>query len=287
MPVNMDDTQFSSSFIKATTINGVVGTPRLVNTGEATDIFPLAVVLTDSSGNSYTAGSGGGGAGTVSPSLADGVYTDNTNAYYVRRDILKSDGTFAVSYTNLDGTAATPGTGLRPIGVSVAVSSLPSLPAGNNAIGQVGGKTATVSATPTVTAGTYAAGNEVGQLLTFANILSTAQSGILQSIKLSLKIVTGVGFKLWLFSGNPTNTTWTDKTAPAINAADIPLLIDVFPLSSPDSGLGTHTLYTLDGIGKAVNGASTSLYAILTTTGAPVFTTTADVVAVTLSVLQD
>jgi hypothetical protein len=133
----------------------------------------------------------------------------------------------------------------------------------------------------------YSAGNEVGGLLTFANaVRSGSLSGILNSIRLSFKDSQTAIFKLYLFTANPTNTTWADKSGPSINASDIPFLAGVYTLSAADSGLGTHTLYVLDGIGKVLQCATTSLFGILVTSGTPTFGSTSDV-TVAVGIAQD
>lgn len=149
-------------------------------------------------------------------------------------------------------------------------------------------RSAAVTVTPTVTASSaYTAGNEVGGLITFSSTVGIAGSGVVQSIRVTSKTVQTGTLKLYLFNINPSNTTWTDKTAPAINSADVTSVIGVYLLSAPDSGLGTHTIYNLDGIGKAFSIASgTSLYGILVTSGTPTWGSTSDV-AVTVNILQD
>jgi hypothetical protein len=48
--------------------------------------------------------------------IASSVWTDNSGAYYVRRDLVDQDtGTITVSFTDPSGTTATPGAGLRPL----------------------------------------------------------------------------------------------------------------------------------------------------------------------------
>jgi hypothetical protein len=168
----------------------------------------------------------------------------------------------------------------------ISIATMPALVASTAAIGQVGGKTTTVDVTPTISTSAYTAGYVVGGLLTFSNALLTAGTGILQSISLKCKTVQTAGFKLYLFKANPTNSTWTDHAAPAINAADIPFLTAVRTLSSPDSGLGTHTIYVDDGIGKVLNPGATTLYGILVTTGTPTFTSTSDM-TISIGILQD
>lgn len=147
--------------------------------------------------------------------------------------------------------------------------------------------TTTVSATPTVTASSaYAANNEVGGLMTFAALLDPSLfNGIVQSIRLRFKDAQTATFKLYLFKTNPTNSTWTDKTAPAINVADIPFAFGPFTLSTSDSGLGTCTLYELDAIAAAIQASSATLYGILVTTGTPTFGSTSDV-SVEVTVLR-
>jgi hypothetical protein len=145
-----------------------------------------------------------------------------------------------------------------------------------------------VTLQPTVTAAAYSANNCVGGLLTFTNAFGAAQSGVLESVTLSLK--TGsvtAGFKLYLFNANPSNTTWTDKASPSINAADVGKLIGPpLSLTAYDNGLGTHTLYGIDGIGRQLSSANTSLYGVLVTTGTPTFASTSDVY-ITVQILQD
>ena len=84
-----------------------------------------------------------------------------------------------------------------------------------------GRQSVVVAATPAVTAGSaYTAGNIVGGLLRFANCFRAAQpTGLLQSVQIVSKSVQTTGFKLYLFSQQPTHTTWTDRSAPNINAA--------------------------------------------------------------------
>lgn len=164
------------------------------------------------------------------------------------------------------------------------------LPTGSNKIGQIVSTTGQPSVTPTVTASSaYTTGNIVGGLMTFTNAFATgATSGVLQSIVIRSKSVQTATFKLYVFSQQPTNTTWTDKTAPSINSLDLPYLIDYFIFAAPDSGLGTMTIYTQDGLGKSlVNTAgTTSLWAVLVVVGTPTFSSTSDI-SVTLGILQD
>lgn len=146
---------------------------------------------------------------------------------------------------------------------------------------------ATVSAVVTASSA-YAAGNLVGTIIDFGACVGTTGGGVLQSVRLSSKSVQTATFKLYLFSQNPSNGTYTDKSAPGINAADIPFLIDVFTLSIADSGLGTHTIYSLDAIAKAfvTTNSQTHLFGLLITTGTPTFASTSDL-SVSLGIVKD
>lgn len=148
-------------------------------------------------------------------------------------------------------------------------------------------RTSKVAVTPTVTsASAYAAGNAVGGKMTFAGVFDSANSGILQSIRVRSKSIQTTGLKLYLFTSDPTNTTWTDKTAPSVNVADLPNLVGPFTLGSPDSGLGTETTWTLEGIGAAIVASGTGLFGILVATGTPTWASTTDV-TVELTTLKD
>ena len=46
------------------------------------------------------------------------------------------------------------------------------------------------------------------------------------------------------------------------------------------------TIYPVDGAGRTLVGATTSLYAVLVTTGTPTFTSTTDLY-ITLTIMQD
>lgn len=146
-------------------------------------------------------------------------------------------------------------------------------------------RTSKVVVAPTVTAAAYTAGNVVGGLMTFANVFDSANSGMLQSIRVRSKSVQTTPLKLYLFAASPTGT-YTDKTAPAASAADALAIIGPFPLTSADSGLGTETTWVLDAIGAAIVGASANLYGVLVATGSPTWASTSDI-SVELTTLKD
>lgn len=207
---------------------------------------------------------------------------------YIQLSVSNASGSTATLYvdTYYGPLPVQPDTLTQAGNFKVAIQE--ALPTGTNQIGAVLGRTGQPAVTPTVTASSaYTAGNLVGGLMTFSNSFVNT-SGVLQSIVIKCKSVQTTAFKLYLFSQQPTNTTWTDKTAPAINALDLPYLIDFFIFAAPDSGLGTMTIYSQDGLGKSVaNTASgTQLYGVLVAVGTPTFTSTSDV-SVALGIIQD
>jgi len=148
------------------------------------------------------------------------------------------------------------------------------------------GQVSDVSVTPTVTAGAYTAGNEVGGLLHFSNVFGAAFSGTLTDILVTSKSVQTTGYVLYLFSQNPSHTTWTDKSAPSINAADLPYLLGAYTLGAANSGLGTETTNQSNNVNSAIFSVNQDLYGVLTAVATPTYTSTSDV-TVSLRVKQN
>lgn len=147
-------------------------------------------------------------------------------------------------------------------------------------------RTVSVQLQPSITASSaYVANNCVGGRLIFNNILGGQQSGVVQSITVACKTTQTTGYKLYLFTANPSNTTVSDKTAVTLNPLDLPNLVDVITLGAADSSL-TATLNVADNIGRAVVSPTTNLYGILITTGTPTYVAISDLY-VTVTVLQD
>lgn len=155
-------------------------------------------------------------------------------------------------------------------------------PAGFTVLGQ----TSVTSVSPTNSASAYSAGNVVGGKLTFSNVFGPAFSGTLCDILVTCKSVQTTGYTLFLFSQNPTASTWTDKAAPAINAADLPFLLGAFALGSSNSGLGTETTNQTDGINALIRSVDQNLYGILTCVATPTYGSTTDL-TISLRVRKD
>lgn len=207
-----------------------------------------------------------GGAG-VTTATAGGQWIFNTAGLVSIRARISaySGGTITITGNQAFGN---PAGGANPNGPATPANSAPVV---------VAGKTSEVCVSPAVTASAYAAGNVVGGKLTLANAFGAVGSGVLQSIRITFKDVQTAEFDAYEFASNPTGSTWTDKTAPAIVAADVLLAKPPIKLTNNASGLGTHTVYGADAIGRSVATGATSDYFVLITTGTPTFASTSDV----------
>ena len=150
-----------------------------------------------------------------------------------------------------------------------------------------GQTTLRVSVTPTVTAATYAANKVVGGIIPVPVLpLYANYGGILQTITLKFKAsLQTVGFYVALFDTSPGGT-FTDTNTAAIASGDSAYLLGVYSLSGGVSVLGTHTVYTLDGIGEVINGQSANLYAVIVPGATTVALASTSDVTLSLGVLQ-
>jgi hypothetical protein len=174
---------------------------------------------------------------------------------------LESGGNLAAIKTNLT---------IQPAGISAA-SGLP-------VQGMTGGvplpvnivfTSTLVQATPVVTSnGSYSAGNEIGGLMTFA--IGGNGGGCLDLVRVTSRSVLTTALKLYLFTSNPVNSTWSDKTTPSINSLDISSLLCVIPLPTADSALGTCTIWDALNIGAEFAGSM--LYGVLVAVSAATLT---------------
>ncbi|ESQ90125.1 hypothetical protein ABAC460_10230 [Asticcacaulis sp. AC460] len=199
-------------------------------------------------------------------------YTDKWNRQRVRR-ISSSDDTVhgeindTVTVINSAGVEAPLGTAADPSFV-------------------VAGRTKGVTVSPAVTAGAYSAGEVVGGKLTFDGVMGALFSGVIQSLRVNCKSVQSTGLKLYLFRDDPTSSTFTNNEAPVIHVNDYNKLVSVLTLGAADNGLGTHTIWELPNIGKAVASASDDLYGVLICVSPTTLASVSDI-SVTLNTLTD
>jgi hypothetical protein len=120
---------------------------------------------------------------------------------------------------------------------------------------------------PVVTSnGAYAAGNEIGGLMTFP-VGGSGTGGTLMSMRVTSRTAAlTTPLMAFVFTTIPAASTWTDKTAPAINTADIASILCAVPLSNPIGGLGTMTIWNAGNIGMQFLAAN--LYVVIVTVSA-------------------
>jgi hypothetical protein len=144
-----------------------------------------------------------------------------------------------------------------------------------------------LSASPTVTAAAYAAGNVVGGLLTLTGAVGgTATTALLHKVNLMCKSSQSSQFDVLIFHTNPTNSTFTDKTALAVNVLDFDKIgavvhvTDWTNLGTPSIGLATNLAISVKGL------ASQTIYAVIVARGTPTFASTSDITA-SFTFIQD
>ena len=153
-------------------------------------------------------------------------------------------------------------------------------PAGENYIGKTGGDVVTIAQALTVTIGTYATGNVIGAEIALpAAARIAAGAGVVQSVTLHSKTAQTAAVDLLLFISDPT-TTFTDKTALALLAADFDKLVGVVHLTDW-TNLGTPSIAQAHGLGIPFKlPAGTSLWAIPVARGAMTFAAVTDLTLV-------
>ena len=214
---------------------------------------------------------------------ADAAYAGSGSASLVAttKGIYAAANTVTVA-AGAPADAAYAGSGsasLVALGKGLYTAMIAATPAGNNVIGNVGGKTTQVTVTPTVTiANNYGTNFCVGGLINLTGALTSTGTGMLQGITVTSKTTQTMGWTAFIFNANTTSTTWTDATVSAINSADINKARGPFvpPVSTQ---LGTGSVATLSGIGLPIAPGTTNVYAVVLSNGSLTnqFGTTSDV----------
>jgi hypothetical protein len=172
----------------------------------------------------------------------------------------------------------------NPNGQNTAANSAPfvwasdaALPTGTNLIGSVAPPgTVHLTAAPAVTAGAYTTGMVVGGLITLAGAARVNNgSGTIQNLLITLKTALTAQFDVLIFDTQPTNSTFTDNSALAVNVADLPFLCGVAHCNDLTS-LGTPQALQManNGLPFKLSAASTSLYAVIVIRGAETLAST-------------
>ena len=210
------------------------------------------------------------GHGTASGAIRVELPTDGTGVVGI------AAGTNIVGKVGIDQT--TPGT---TNGVQVNAA----LPAGTNTIGNVTMPGSVhLTAAPTVTAGAYTTGMVVGGLLSLSSAARVnSGSGLIQSVNITVKTALTAPFDVLFFDTDPTNSTFTDNAALAINTADLPYLCGVAHCTDLISGGTPQVLQAANlALPFKLSAAATTLYAVIVIRGGETFASTS---AIGISVL--
>lgn len=141
-----------------------------------------------------------------------------------------------------------------------------------------GGNVGIISAVPTTAAGAYLAGDVIGTLMAFAtSTLVAGGSGLIQAVTVASKLALTAAMDLVLFNAEPTNSTFTDNGALAVNVLDFSKVIGVVHITDW-TNLGTPGVAQANNLALPYSLVGTSLYGVLvaragvTLTGAADFT---------------
>lgn len=173
------------------------------------------------------------------------------------------------------------------LGAKTAAASI-SVVQASDGVTIAGGITNPITTALTITANSaYSTGNVLGGLMTIANMARVAGgSGLVQSTVANCKTNQTVSIDVIYFNANPSSSTFTDKTAFSVAAADFNKVIGVAHITDW-TNLGTPST------GQAQNQAmpfklasGTTGYAVAVVRGNPTFSFT-DGVSITHGVTQD
>lgn len=137
-----------------------------------------------------------------------------------------------------------------------------------------------LSAPLTVTAAAYSAGNVVGGLITLTGAVGgSATTALLHKVTLMAKSAQSGQFDVIFFHSNPTNSTFTDKTALSVNVLDFDKITAVVHVTDW-TNLGTPSIGVASNLAISVRGVnSQTMYAVVVARGTPTFASTSDVTA--------
>lgn len=143
----------------------------------------------------------------------------------------------------------------------------------------------TVPSTPTVQNASYSSGNAIGGLQTIQFFRAQATpTGILNNVSVASKGGSTTALTIYIFQGNPTGTTCTDKSAFSLGAADVAKLISAIPivLTPAVVGVGASVTFASQQLPVAVanleNPATLNLYVCAVYGGTVTPSTTTDLV---------
>lgn len=260
--------------IAANTSTGTSGGATADN--QATEIAALATIVTNTGAAATAAAQTTGNASVAATATALGTPADTA--------WVTGNGSLVALLKGIYGKFLA----TQP----VSLAALPALAAGTNQVGLVtsGGFTQLVQITPTVQAAAYTTGQSIGGLITLTGLgRISGGTGLIQSITATFASGVMPNLDVVFFTGNPTASTITDKTALATATADLAKVIGVIHLTDATL-LGAAAPSIVEGEQLAMPyaaGAGTSIvYAAVVTRTAITLGATTDMV-LTIRALQD
>lgn len=141
-----------------------------------------------------------------------------------------------------------------------------------------------LTAAPTVTSGAYTTGQVVGGLISLSGAARVnSGGGLVQTVAVTVKTALTAAFDVLFFDTNPTNSTFTDNSALALNVADLPFLCGVAHCTDLVSGGTPQILQAANcSLPFKLSAAATTLYAVIVMRGAETLASTS---AIGLSVM--
>lgn len=153
-----------------------------------------------------------------------------------------------------------------PASVGTAANPLYTLP-GTGTVSPA----ASLTAAPAVTAGAYTTGQVVGGLI---SLTGAPTSGTIQTVLCYVKTALTAPYDVYFFDTNPTNSTFTDNSALALNIADLPFCCGVAHCNDAITN-GTPEYLQASGVGMPYTLATgTTLYAVVVMRGGQTFAST-------------
>lgn len=212
----------------------------------------------------------------------------NGTAYTVPGVLLSANGRVAVNLPKGCLVAATL-TGGSPSGLYAWLVATDGFAGGADAfLGNVGGNIAMLTATPTVTAGAYTTGQVVGGKISLAGAARVnGGSGIIQSALVTVKTALTAPYDVLFFSTDPSNSTFTDNAACAVNVADLQSLCgvahctEVVSLGTPQALQGPNLALPFK-----LSAAAQTLYAVIVIRGGQTFASTS-AIGLNVNILQN
>lgn len=217
------------------------------------------------------------------------AYYDGTSSAFAHPIL---DNTGAIISPATAGNQATANSSLATIatnttGVATAANQSTSNGKLDTIIANTGAGSVSLTITPTVTAGAYTTGMVAGGKLTLSGaVRSSGGSGMVQWVSVTKKTALTAPYDVYFFCTDPTNSTFTDNAALALNVADLPYLVGVAHCTDlVDNG----TPKTLQATGVALPfklSTGTSLFAVAVIRGGETLASTSALV-INVGILQD